>query len=411
MLSKLLERVSAALLFALVVVYIVIQISSALTTQIVTELAGQNTIEEKVETTGYIFRNEELIHATRAGVVHRAVAEGGRVAKQQTVATIYASDAANQVQSEITKINEQLAVLEASVVDTNYATGTVSKQDATVYSLLHEVRENVALGAYRLAASNRSALQIALNKRLLLVGEETDFSARVEELNAKKTALTSSLTEALETISAPNAGYYSGEVDGYESLFTMDALNALTVDGLDELSKSKPAALEELTIGKLIRDFTWYLACPVDRSDALGLTEGRAYTLTFPYSSDARIRATLTKKVTQTDRDTVVLVFSTNSIPTDFNFARSQTVQIVLRSYTGLQIVKSALRQVDGVEGVYVLTGGTITYKQVSRIYENEGYYLVRQNPENAPDSLPYLQLYDAVIVRGKDLYTGKVVT
>lgn len=410
MLTKILQRVTAFLLCALVVIYIVIQISTALSTEIITELAGQNTIEEKVEVTGYVQRDETLLTAGASGVIHRSVEDGEKVANKQIVATVFASDTAVQVQTEISEINRALSVLEASVVDTNYATSDVTKQDNAIYSLLHDTRANTAKGKYNLSVQNHADLLIALNKRQLIVGDATDFSDKIDALQARKDALTASLVDALESIGSPQSGFYSSQVDGYENIFTDDALQSLTVDSFYALLARTPDAISPLTIGKIVGDFTWHLLCPIDRSHAASFTEGRLYSLAFPYSSDLRMSAALEKKVMQTDSDTVVLVFSCNEIPNGFNFTRSQTVQIILKSYTGLQIVKNALRRIGDSEGVYVLNGGTVFYKKVTRIYESEGYYLVAIRDAGDPEAAAYLELYDAVIVRGKDLYSGKVV-
>lgn len=411
MLNKILQRTAAALLCALVVVYIVIQISTALATEIITEYAGQNTIEEKIEVTGYISRNETLLTTTTDGVVHSTLAEGARVAKDQTIATVYASDTASQVQTEILRINEQLSILEASVIDTNYATSTVGKQDESIYNTLRENRAFVENGKFNLAVQSKPELLISLNKRQLIVGQVNDFSEKIKELSEEKTRLTSSLTQALEVIHAPESGYFSSMVDGYETIFTQDALDNLSVNSFKEMLAKPQAEIPNQTVGKLVKDFTWNLLCPISRSQAASFTEGRSYNIAFPYSSDLRISVKLIKKVMQTDSDTVILVFNSTEIPTDFNFTRSQTVQLVLKSYHGLQIVKSALRQIDGIEGVYVLQSGTVAFKKVERIHENEGYYLVRIMEPSEPNSGEYIKLYDAVIVRGKNLYVGKVVS
>lgn len=410
MLNKILQRTATALLCALVVIYIVIQISTALSTEIVTEYAGRNTIEDKIEVTSYVLRDETVLSAKADGVVHSPLAEGERVALKQPVATVYKSDTASQVQSEIHAINEQLSVLEASVIDTNYATSTVSKQDQSIYATLHENRAFIENNKYNLAVQNHADLLVSLNKRQLIVGKVDDFSDKIKELNAKKKELTASLTNALETIKAPKAGFFSSQIDGYETIFTKKALDTLTVNSFEEMLGKKPKKISEKTVGKIIGDFNWYLLCPVERSQAASFTEGFTYQLAFPYSSDVRIDGKLTKKVMQTDSDRVILVFSANAIPREFNYSRSQTVQIILKSYSGLQIVKSALRQIDGVEGVYVLQGGTVTFKKVRRIHENEGYYLVEQLKPNDPEVYEHLKLYDSVIVRGKNLYVGKVV-
>ena len=93
----------------------------------------------------------------------------------------------------------------------------------------------------------------------------------------------------------------------------------------------------------------------------------------------------------------------------DFNFMREHVVEITIKDYSGLRIKKEALRIVDGEEGVYVLEGNTVKFKRVQKIYENDGYYVVSKNDTKESD-IPYIEMYDAVINNGKELYDGKVI-
>ena len=62
----------------------------------------------------------------------------------------------------------------------------------------------------------------------------------------------------------------------------------------------------------------------------------------------------LSKVITQTDTEDIVLIFSTKTIPADLNFTRRQTVNVVKESFEGIRISASSVRVLDGVRGVYV---------------------------------------------------------
>ena len=67
---------------------------------------------------------------------------------------------------------------------------------------------------------------------------------------------------------------------------------------------------------------------------------------------------------------------------------------------------RKALRAPDSVPGVYVLTGMQIEFKPVEIIYTGEDYIICKKS-----DSDDALRLYDQVVVKGKNLYDGKIVS
>jgi len=62
--------------------------------------------------------------------------------------------------------------------------------------------------------------------------------------------------------------------------------------------------------------------------------------------------------------------------------------------------------------GVYILVGSTVDFRYIDVIGEFDGYYLVApRDIENDPEYYTKLGLYDNVIVSGKDLFVGKMIS
>ena len=57
-------------------------------------------------------------------------------------------------------------------------------------------------------------------------------------------------------------------------------------------------------------------------------------------------------------------------------------------------------------EGVYVIQGGRIVFKPVTRLYSEETFVICERDEFGGSD---VLQLFDEVIVEGVELYDGKV--
>ena len=72
----------------------------------------------------------------------------------------------------------------------------------------------------------------------------------------------------------------------------------------------------------------------------------------------------------------------------------------------------SAARLVDGKQGVYIMIGNTIEFREIDILLEMDGYYIVaEQDPVNDPDYASKLGLYDQIVVSGKNLYDGKLIS
>jgi hypothetical protein len=143
----------------------------------------------------------------------------------------------------------------------------------------------------------------------------------------------------------------------------------------------------------------------------------------------------------------MLLVFETNISPEDFDFLRKQTVQIVLDEITGIKVPDAAVvvreirraweedgngvmqeiieiiepEMTDGeavlgetVKGVYILKGSEIIFRTLDdrdRAAAFDGYALYAEAADRAEDSMTTLQAYEDIIIAGKDLYHGKIIS
>ena len=99
---------------------------------------------------------------------------------------------------------------------------------------------------------------------------------------------------------------------------------------------------------------------------------------------------------------------------------RKEKAEITVNTYKGFQISNDALvENKDGLTGVYVLAGKRVVFKPIKILYYADNHVMAAPavyynedgeiNKEKTPD-LPRLAAYDRVIVKGKNLYDGKVI-
>ena len=60
---------------------------------------------------------------------------------------------------------------------------------------------------------------------------------------------------------------------------------------------------------------------------------------------------------------------------------------------------------VDSKKGVYVVSGMQAKFVEIEIVYSNDNYMICKRN-----DADGSLKLYDRVVVKGRNLYDGKIV-
>ena len=414
MLKKIFVRTLIFIAVIFAVIYCYIQMKTIFDSVITTEVANTYNAEIKVSSDCYILRNEYIISSDSNGVYNYLVNEGDKLSKHQRIADVYSSTDDLETHSKVKELNERIEVLENSAVNKKYLKLSISKIDSEIDEYISLFHTCDSVGDYSLAVQNKNEFLTLLNKRHLIVSAEDDYEELIGDIKDRKKQLTDSLSDPTDSVISPQTGHFYSSVDGYEEVFTLDMLKNLTVDSFFEAIDNSSPTDTSNAVGKIVVDFEWYTLCVVDKESSVFYNSGEYYTVSYPYSGGVGIKSLLKSKITQSDRDEVILVFVTDNIPEGFNFVRKQSVQIIRENYNGLKISKDALRIVDGYEGVYILLENVVRFKRCDIICENEDYYIVSfDDPyEDSEEALPYgyLQIYDVVITRGKDLFDGKMV-
>ncbi len=408
--KKLLLSLAVFLLSAFVIVYIIVQLVSGLTTDVSYQYTTFTNVDNYIEKTGYIVRNETVIFAEKEGVLTYSAKESQKLGSNQPIATVFESNQGVDLQNKINKLDEKIALLERCAVDSSYLTSDVSKIDAKIYDSLIKSKYGVLNDNIALTSQYKEDLLISFNKRKLITANAEDFREQIETLQAERATLTASFQSPLCSVYCPTPGYFSTLLDGFETLYQPSVVEDLTVDSYHRLIEQNKVEYSKLAIGKIVTDFHWYTLCEVSNEEAKDFVEGRTYQLSYLYSSGQYIEATLQKIVRQTDTDQTVFVFLIEQIPTDFDYTRKQTVRIVKDRVQGIAFPRSALRLLDGVQGVYVVAGNSVAFRKVDIMQSSDSLFISREPDATAEDAKEYLSRFDRVITEGKNLYVGKIL-
>ncbi len=400
-----------------VLFYVGLQVRLSVGDMIEVESAVYGSTDRAVSAEAYVFRDETPITVAGSGTPCYYFADGAKVARGADILTVYRSESDAALQEEINSLEKKIAILERSSVIKVYSTNDLETLDRDISERVYSIIYSVNSGNLRMASMNEDELLVLLNRRTAVMTAAGGYDIVINEYRRRISELRSLLTETPLTVRAGDSGYFYSTTDGYEYTFTMGLLNGLTLEQYDSLRDVTPRfSSASLNVGKIVASPRWYVTVSLDKKTLSRLTGGKSayylYKLRFPYSDGRTLDMRLEKVVSQTNYDTAVAVFSTDVIVQGFNYTRSQPVEIVAESFSGIKVPAAAIRVIDGKVGVYTLDGTVVKFKTTEVLYEENGYCFCKPPYPEKIDrvSKSALSLYDPVIVSGRDLYEGKIV-
>lgn len=376
--------------------YIVTAVSQPLTTVAAIEYeAGTGSY-----TTGFVVRDESVV-SSGYSITNLIVSEGERVAKGQTVATGYLTEDAQARQEEIQELELQLEQLEYAVSYSANASDQ-ARLDAEIRSRLLDLTKYIARGDMNSAADLSTGLKGLVLRSSTSAEGDTAMQLAISALKERLAQLHTGDRDETMQVQAQHSGYFSGTVDGYESVLTVDMLEDLTVSRLDELTARETAAR---AVGKIIQGDTWYYVTDVPADQVADVRKGDKVPVSFAGHFLEGLQMTV-YRIGEEENGRCLLILSCDRYMQEVTLLRQQSADVIFTSYTGLRVPKNAIRVVDQKPGVYVAEGKTAAWKQVEILYDNGESYVVALDKSSTDNLWPG----DEIIVGGKNLFDGKVV-
>lgn len=410
-------RLTVLLLFVGLAAYFGIYTYNSLNDPFSSALCYTHTVDEAVEVTGYVIR-EEVVLPRQNGVVDILPEEGEKVASGETVAVIYKDPSALEQKLAIRELELELEQLEYSLRQDS-GRGDVVRLDQDILNAVVKLRGESAVGDFSRLEENAMQLKSMVFHRSYTYSNNTEsvdkITAMIKEVSGKLKSLETAMAQEAYRVNAPEPGIFSGQVDGYETVLTADMVDTLTVGQLENVEPLSIA--QEGQTGKLITDSRWYFAAALPQEEIRGLKEGDRVTIRFSRDRAGEAEGRVLR-IGEAEGDLVPVVIAADRKLSQVTLLRKQIVELILESTTGIRVPKSALR-VEENEGeretvVYAVVGQQAERKNVTILAEEEDFYLVEpqevENPQNTSARKKSLRPGDEIIVNAKNLYDGKVV-
>lgn len=334
-----------------------------------TQVVFLETYENKIRTSGYIVRTEQVYSAPASGMVYHYIQEGTRVGKNRVISTIYTGDVSEQTLSELNNINQKIADIESSInSDTAYMAGG-SNNEENIENIKNNIIKAKASGKISKIASYKAQINSIVTGNAQTIEAES-----IEELERRKASLEASLRDNKNDIYSYMAGVFSKNVDGLETILTPKNVMSYTIADFKNLKDEAVKESSQLNQGeplcKVVNNHEWYVMTTLKADIAKELKTGQKVKVRFDYlpgiEASAKIEY-ISSEPSGTEENVVVIkceeykegVFSIRFSKMDF----------ILESYEGYKIPISALRVQDEQRGVLVKNGGTRVFKPCNVIY------------------------------------------
>ncbi len=330
--------------------------------------AVYDTLDVEKSAKGIVLRMEHLVSAGLTGSVEWYVKEGDKVKKTQRIAAVLVEN--NQL------VSSNQETLLNKVKNKDLLKVDLGKVDEEINQLKEDVYVAASRGDYKRIKEVQKELTLKMSRRKKLVDSQNFLEDSVSSF--KKSLFTANDIQIGKKIdlNSPETGLITFQTDGFEDTITMDNLYNLDYDLL-VASQSTAGVWGSASVHsgdpmvKIVDTDTWYLLCLVDLADLDAYEKNKELGVKIDDEIyDGKIQDTF-----ENNAKGVVVVKMIDAYE-KFQSVRMIDVRLVQGNFQGLKILKNSIITVNGVQGVYTVTGER---KAVFRPIKILGY-----NEENA---------------------------
>lgn len=363
---------------------------------------------------GVYVRDEIVKSYSGTGAVRYCVDDGSKLGVGSVIAEVYSDPEQIDLRKRIAEKQDEIAMLrkiENPGTSENAQPANLASLIDEQYKNMIRLRERQDYFAMNSAKQDMTVLMSTYEK---VTGSGVDFNDRIVALEDEVARLNSQLSAPETTIPAPESVYFVSYVDGYEDILTPETMHELTPEQISAVSddgKLSATNAGEQMIGKLIRDYAWYIVGVFDNRK-MRLSEGDSTKIRLE-SVPQELTVNVVSLYATGDIDKTQGIFRCDELTHDTVQHRTERVEIVRDTVEGIRVPRSAIRFKTLVEeqtdeegnvtttttdykGVYVLVGETPEFRKIDVIYEDENYFLSSLDAGNG-----YIALYDDIIVKG----------
>ena len=410
-----------SVLSLLVVSYVIQAAYFRRTGAILTQSAAYVTESDSTPVSGIAIRDEAkvansvntaILIRKADGIYQPAVDDGENVAKGDYIAYKFATQEQAQAYRQSVEIDAKIRYLSLFQKMGNTKNSDISALNSDITLSINKYLYAIEKNDFTNCEELLTNINYSLISRQTATGENSDFSKEITAYTDQLKVLSNQIGEKTG-ISAPFSGYFVSTVDGFELCYDYKKLrtDGITVKQIEKLLNKKPSETNN-AFGKIVGQHIWYFAFNIPVSQASNISSGSTLYVSLPEKGIENLEMTVSGM--NKTGDTLAVVLKCKSIDKDILKLRKENAVISLGNYSGFKISNEAITDDgNGTIGVYVYSGQIAVFKPIDVVYRTDSYVLanpaIDEEDKNA-DQNKVLKQYDRIILKGRNLYDGKVL-
>lgn len=379
-------------------------------TPVKTEVVYEKAVVTTIDTRIFVVRDEKVISKGASVATIPMVQDGDKVAKGDLFSIVCDSTEDASAYLEAEKIRGKIQRYEQFSNKQSLSAIDIEKLDKEIDLLFTNMLDCANKQNFSDYTRFADSLKDKLTNRQIAVGVQNI------DLDAKITALKSKLAElevkelTTRKLFSDHAGYYVSKLDANESIIPYSNINDVTPAQIEQaIIGAENSSISEKS-GKIISSFNWYLLAAVNNEQVTDLIIGDKKELLIGKNGEIALLATV-HAINRVHGEKTAIVFICNQMNETYANLRAEDAKIVLSTYTGYKINNAAIRTKDNVKGVYAVRNNVVVFRKLNLLESHETYSIAEiPSSKSSGDAYKSIQLYDEIIVEGKNLYEGKIV-
>jgi putative membrane fusion protein len=183
------------------------------------------------------------------------------------------------------------------------------------------------------------------------------------------------------TIYSQQAGLISLKIDGWEAYGPKTAFPYITEEEFarrvydERLMENGEHVTIHSPLLRVIDNYSWFFSTTLPAYPGEIFAEEQRVAIYFAFAPDRPLTGVLTKVRRELDNWEFTWVMD-RSVD-DFYNQRWSDAEIVYDVITGISVPRSALTEIDGLAGVYLVEKGFVTFRKVIILGEKDDFYLI----------------------------------
>ena len=382
-------------------IYIIFNfLSSIIGKNIQTLVLENEKAEMKISRKCLIVRDEYLLKSNVGGKLNLLVKEGEKITKSQEVANIY-GDVDYNIDEKISDLNEEIEKIKKGEI--NISKDDISNFNKEIESTVSNIQLDLLNKDYSKIKEYKETLNKYVQDKNKLVNNGID-SAKLAVKEDEKKILENQKANNVSTYESSISGIISYKYDGKEEKYNYNNLENITKSDIEKekneyksVESNSDKIKEDSVILRVINNHNSYIYTYVDKNEKKYFNENESIILR---SGDNEIQATVYK--VYEENDNFIAIFKINNQNIGIYDTRVEEFDIIYKQIEGIKIPKDAIKNIDGKEGVYVVSeeNKTPSFVELKGVtYEDDEFKYIDYY-KNQVNEIDTVDLYDKIILK-----------